>query len=557
MKLLAALSKNNALLQPAGYIRRSSPMQADNFSLEAQKRAIIDECKRRNLPEPVFYIDDELSARGEQIAKRPAFQKLLKDVMSGRIKVVIVHTLDRWSRNVAVTLESFRILSESQTAFISVSEHIDYSTPEGRLQLTILAAFAAYFSDMLAKHVSKGKGERAHQGLFNGDIPYGYRYTGKKTPSEQNPETFPGLRMIGELRMQGLTASQIAGKVNAAGYRIRSKRYGDRLFTSATINAMMQNSFYAAFAPGDDHGTVLYKGEKYRGQHLAAFTYQEWERIRQGSKLNYNAPHRAASSHIYAFSGYASCVYCGTTLRATGQGGTKYSYYKDTARERHICCPTPDARLVRKDRVVQQFGELLQGIQLSGSWQEMVQQQLLAVFNGAGGDGESSDKERGRLTLKRQRVLKQHREGYIDDNEFELEIASVDLALRQLDSAQAQNVDGLSLDDVLELGEKLPEIASLWDVATVEEQREWVTLLVEPNGLAYDLKAQNIASLTARPAFAPLLRLQKTVNEYSEAPGVFVSSFWRPTTPHPRDQFRSRRSARGRSDGFSRARYRG
>jgi len=41
-------------------------------------------------------------------------------------------------------------------AFISLSEHIDYSTPEGMLQLTILAAFAAYFSDMLAKHTSKG-----------------------------------------------------------------------------------------------------------------------------------------------------------------------------------------------------------------------------------------------------------------------------------------------------------------------------------------------------------------------------------------------------------------
>lgn len=275
MKLLA--SRNNLPLRPAGYLRRSSPMQAENFSLEAQKHAIYEECKRRNLPEPIFYIDDELSARSEQIAKRPAFQQLLNDVMNGRINVVIVHTLDRWSRNVAVTLESFRILSESQTAFISVSEHIDYSTPEGRLQLTILAAFAAYFSDMLAKHVSKGKGERARQGLFNGDIPYGYQYAGKKMPPEPSPETFSGLRMIGELRMQGLTASQIANKVNTAGYRIRSKRYGERLFTLATINAMMHNPFYAAFAPDDDHGTVIYKGERHRGQHLAAFSYQEWE----------------------------------------------------------------------------------------------------------------------------------------------------------------------------------------------------------------------------------------------------------------------------------------
>src|SRR5215470_4376749 len=210
---------NDSSIVVAGYVRRSSWMQKENFSMDAQKRAILDECARRGLPAPVFYEDDERSARGEQIAKRPAFKKLLEDVEAGRVQVVMVHTLDRWSRNVMVTLQSFRILSEHHTAFISLSEHIDYSTPEGRLQLTILAAFAAYFSDMLAKHTSKGLGERAAQGLYNGDVPFGYRWTGPKTPPEHNPETFPGLRMLGELRMQEKTAEQIADRLNAAGYR--------------------------------------------------------------------------------------------------------------------------------------------------------------------------------------------------------------------------------------------------------------------------------------------------------------------------------------------------
>ncbi len=145
----------------AGYIRRSSEMQKDNYSTDAQKRGITDSARTRGLPEPVLYEDDERSARGEQIANRPAFKRLLDDVQAGKVHVIMVHTLDRWSRNVMVTRQSFRILSERQTAFISLSEHIDYSTPEGRLQLTILAAFAAYFPDMLAKHTSKGKGERA------------------------------------------------------------------------------------------------------------------------------------------------------------------------------------------------------------------------------------------------------------------------------------------------------------------------------------------------------------------------------------------------------------
>ncbi len=78
----------------AGYVRRSSRMQADNFSIDAQKRAITEECVRRHLPAPVFYEDDESSARGEQIAKRPAFRKLLDDVEAGRVQIIMVHTLE-------------------------------------------------------------------------------------------------------------------------------------------------------------------------------------------------------------------------------------------------------------------------------------------------------------------------------------------------------------------------------------------------------------------------------------------------------------------------------
>ena len=138
----------------AGYVRRSSEMQKDNYSIDAQKRAIIDAATIRGLPAPIFYQDDERSARGEQIANRPDFKRLLDDVEKNKgHMVVMVHTLDRWSRNVMVTLQSFRILSQNRTPFISLNENIDYSTPEGMLQLTILAAFAAYFSDMLAKHV--------------------------------------------------------------------------------------------------------------------------------------------------------------------------------------------------------------------------------------------------------------------------------------------------------------------------------------------------------------------------------------------------------------------
>jgi DNA invertase Pin-like site-specific DNA recombinase len=496
-------------------------MQAENFSMDAQKRAMSEECQRRSLPFR-FYEDDERSARGEQIAKRPAFRQLLEDVEARRIQMVMVHSLDRWSRNVMVTLQTFRILAEKHCAFVSLTEHIDYSTPEGKLQLTILAAFAAYFSDMIAKHISKGKAERVAQGLYNGDLPFGYRRTGPKQPPEHDPDTFPGLRLMGELRMQGLEAERIAQAVNAAGYRTGSKRYGQRLFTKDTVNLILRNEFYSAFAPGDDWGTVLYHGQRHRGLHQAAFTFDEWQKIREITRLNYRAPLRAEQArHFYVFAGYIADVQCRLPLH--GAGHEQRRYYRDVAKKRKFPCPAGGYLFVSADLVQRQFGELLTGLSLPDSWREEVRRRMVLVMEQAGIDSVSIARERERLRLKRNRILKQHREGYIEDEEMRAEIAAVELALGRL---SLPTPEGLSLEAILDAGERLPGIAALWEIATPEEQREMVSLLLEAGGLYYDLERKMIAAIKPRSVWLPVLGLAQGLEESQESAGMLVIKDW-------------------------------
>jgi site-specific DNA recombinase len=508
----------------AGYVRRSSEMQKDNYSIDAQKRAIKDACRLRGLPEPNFYEDDERSARGEQIAKRPAFKQLLDDVQAGKVHIIIVHTLDRWSRNVMVTLQSFRILSQHQTAFISLSEHIDYSTPEGRLQLTILAAFAAYFSDMLAKHTSKGKSERAAQGLYNGDIPFGYRSTGQKLPPEHDPDEFPGVRMLGELRMQGYSADEIADRLNAAGFRTGSKRFGARLFTSDTVTAMLRTEFYAGFAPGDDRGTVRYKEQRFRGLHPAAFTYEEWQQIRSITQSMHHAAKRPERSRqTYEFAGYIACIHCGLTLRCQGHAVTKHLYYRDTSKSRRIPCSTEGDLTIRADYARENFGELLKSLVLPDNWREIIRRQMLAEAKSEGLTEESLEREKERLKLKKSRTIKLYKEGYIEEEEFQGEMAAVELALRKLDVPE---VGGVTYDEVVEAGEHIPGMAALWDVATPEERREMVIILLEPGGLYYDMEQKIIAAIKPLPAFLPILRMLSGIVEYDEAKGLLVTERW-------------------------------
>ena len=102
-------------------------------------------------------------------------------------------------------------------------------------------------------------------------------------------------------------------------------------------------------------------------------------------------------------------------------------------------------------------------------------------------------------------------------------MAAVELALRGLDVPE---MDGLKLDDIIEAGERLPGIAALWEVATPEERREMVLLMLEPSGLYYDLELREIAALKPRPAFLPLMRMMDGLIEYKEATGTLVTSQW-------------------------------
>ena len=81
---------------------------------------------------------------------------------------------------------------------------------------------------------------------------------------------------------------------------------------------------------------------------------------------------------------------------------------------------------------------------------------MVAEAKAAGVSGEAVEREKDRLKLKRSRVLKQHREGYIDD-EFQGEMAAVELALRQL---EAPEVDGVKREEVIAAGEHIPGMAA-------------------------------------------------------------------------------------------------
>ena len=162
-------------MRVAIYIRVSDQSQVDGYSLDAQERQCIEYCRSRGWIVVRVYREEGRSARHEAIRKRPLFQGLLEDAAMIEFDVVVVHTLDRWARNLKVMLETLATLGHHGIGFVSITENLDYSTPHGKLTTQMLGGMAEFFSDMLAVHVKKGIDERARQGKHLGSIPFGYQ----------------------------------------------------------------------------------------------------------------------------------------------------------------------------------------------------------------------------------------------------------------------------------------------------------------------------------------------------------------------------------------------
>ncbi len=76
---------------------------------------------------------------------------------------------DARSRNLRITLESLSTLARNDVGLVSITEDIDYSTPQGTLFTQMLGSFTEYFSGALSAHVTKD----LTSGLAKASIPGG------------------------------------------------------------------------------------------------------------------------------------------------------------------------------------------------------------------------------------------------------------------------------------------------------------------------------------------------------------------------------------------------
>ena len=124
------------------YVRVSTSMQVDGYSLEAQRERLIKFAEFQEMEVVREYCDAGKS--GKNISGRPEFSQMLQDIAEDRDEVdfILVFKLSRFGRNAADVLNSLQYIQDFGVNLICVEDGIDSSKDSGKLTITVLSAVA-------------------------------------------------------------------------------------------------------------------------------------------------------------------------------------------------------------------------------------------------------------------------------------------------------------------------------------------------------------------------------------------------------------------------------
>ena len=266
--LLAPLTRMQQTISAALYIRLSKEDAYDGPSQSVTNQRTMLEHYAQDNHISVYdtYIDDGFSGCHFD---RPQFQRLLTDIESGKVNMVITKDLSRLGRDYILTGHYIeRYFPEHGVRYVSLLDGIDTQTNSPANDFT---PFRALLNDMYAKDISRKiasvKREKQRRGQFIGGKPvYGYRMH----PTEKNcividEVAAATVREIFSMALAGISCRQIAKTLTENGVPSPAVYAGTATvgqWRGERISEMLQNETYLGNMVQGRRVKLSYKSKK-------------------------------------------------------------------------------------------------------------------------------------------------------------------------------------------------------------------------------------------------------------------------------------------------------
>jgi site-specific DNA recombinase len=260
---------------------------------------------------------------------RPALQRLLDDVRTGKIDVIVVYKVDRLTRSLADFAKLVEQFDRHGVSFVSVTQQFNTTSSMGRLTLNVLLSFAQFEREVTSERIRDKIAASKRKGLWVGGMaPLGYdtkdrKITINKAEAERVRVIFRGYLRLGSLNllMADLRQRGIVTKVRT----LRSgETIGGIAFTRGSLAYLLRNRFYV--------GEVSFEGEILIGEQPAIIDRDLFDAVqaRLSQQLTNHTIARARSEallmgRIFDDRGHRM------SPSHVRKGGRKYRYYLSSA----------------------------------------------------------------------------------------------------------------------------------------------------------------------------------------------------------------------------------
>ncbi len=297
-------------VRAALYRRVSTAAQADRWSLGAQEKT-LNELADRNGWDGVLY--DEGAASGETLADRPVMQRLLADVIAGRIDMVAVVEMERLGRG--SDLRDWATISSTfreAGVLVATPERIfNLAAAEDDFEADLRGILSKREKRKLLERTARGMREAKDHGRYvGGTPPTGYLYDPLAKKLVPDPEAAPLVQQVFESQ---LSPWKLHRQLRANGTPLHYE----------TIRRMRQNPAYI----GKRHNST---GELIDADWEPLVDPDVWERWQ---RPEFRAKRRSSTQKgpRYLLSGIARCAACGgpvvgTPVKPAKDGAFLFAY---------------------------------------------------------------------------------------------------------------------------------------------------------------------------------------------------------------------------------------
>lgn len=335
----------------------------DDSNSVKNQRDLLNDFYRRNIDEfesITEYVDDGHTGTD---ANREDFQRLLADVMSGKINCVIVKDLSRFARNYSDAGSLIdNLFVQMGVRFISLAENVDsYKNPDSvsNIIVPITNVMNDNYCYQTSKKIRQVFDYKRRNGQYIGAFaPYGYvKHPKDKHRLIVDPDAAENVKLIFTMLIQGSSKRAIALYLNEHGvpspsaYKVQkglpvsTRGYDDPMWGARMIHSILTNPTYTGDLAQGRSRVKSYKVHQIEavlreewvevaGTHEAIIDYETFDKVQ--ALLQRDTRTSPKGREVHLFSGFLKCADCGRAItRCVGKNNNVYyscSTYKNRSR---------------------------------------------------------------------------------------------------------------------------------------------------------------------------------------------------------------------------------